>query len=296
MSTLVFTLLVGLVGQAKPEVEPAHRQNRIYVELLDATPKLGGENVALPAPVLRDGMSEEEQRAVIRKLAGSEQSQKELLRDSVTAPFILKIHDAPTADATLRKLDLWFVVRGDLAKLDPSQIAGQNSGKAVDVGNMRFESRILGPDELKQHGLTARSDRELSSWFVFVKSELLGRIAVEAVDEGMASRSADSLVLASRTSSAFNPAGSMANRWRSISKAGEMGPEQPYLGGISYSKISKLNDPAGALLVEVHSVFNEPRSWFQGEPILRSKFGLVAQDQIRRLRRELAANRSKTSP
>ena len=52
-------------------------------------------------------------------------------------------------------------------------------------------------------------------------------------------------------------------------------------------------DPKIAI-VEVHFAFAEPRAWFGGAPILRSKIALVAQDQIRRLRRELAERRSRT--
>jgi hypothetical protein len=46
-------------------------------------------------------------------------------------------------------------------------------------------------------------------------------------------------------------------------------------------------------MVEMHMAFVEPDGWFQGNPILRSKFGAVAQDQIRSLRRELAKKRAK---
>ena len=37
----------------------------------------------------------------------------------------------------------------------------------------------------------------------------------------------------------------------------------------------------------MHVAFVEPDGWFQGAPILRSKFSVAAQDQIRTLRREL---------
>ena len=69
------------------------------------------------------------------------------------------------------------------------------------------------------------------------------------------------------------------------------GPLKPYSGGISYTKISRLALQPGALLVEIHSDFIEPNDWFQGAPILRSKFSVMAQDQIRSLRRELARHR-----
>ena len=41
------------------------------------------------------------------------------------------------------------------------------------------------------------------------------------------------------------------------------------------------------------AAFVEPNEWFQGAPILRSKFSVIAQDQIRSLRRELARQRPK---
>ena len=42
------------------------------------------------------------------------------------------------------------------------------------------------------------------------------------------------------------------------------------------------------LFVEAHFVFTEPHDWFEGAPVLRSKISLIAQDRIRKLRRELA--------
>jgi hypothetical protein len=221
---------------------------------------------------------------------------KELLRDSVTAPFILKIHDTPSDDAIERRIDLWFVVRGDLGKIDPVRLADASSGKAVEVGNMRFETRLLKPEELKAKGLSAIEERNLSRWFVDLNGRLLSRIAFEAVDEAMASRTSKSMVIASRMSKAFDGGDSHSNHWRTISAEGTRGPNQPFAGGASYAKISRLEEPTGALLVELHAAFNEPRGWFQGQPILRSKFAIAAQDQIRRLRRELESDRAKSSP
>jgi hypothetical protein len=220
---------------------------------------------------------------------------KELFRDSVTAPFIIKIHDVPSESAIQRKIDLWFVVRGDLSKIDPLKLAGASSGKAVEVGNMRFETRLLKPEELKAKGLSTDEDANRSRWFVDLNGRLLSRISFEAVDEAMASKTSKSMVVASRTSKAFDAGESVFNHWQTISADGGHGPKQTFAGGACYAKISQLEEPTGALLVELHAAFNEPRDWFQGQPILRSKFAIAAQDQIRRLRRELAANHSKSS-
>jgi hypothetical protein len=112
----------------------------------------------------------------------------------------------------------------------------------------------------------------------------------------VATRTADSIVVAARIDPAFDKAGPFANGWRPIE--GGRGKDEadaaskPYRGGISYAKISRLASRPGALLVEMHGAFVEPHDWFGGAPILRSKFSVVAQDQIRRLRRELERRRS----
>ena len=230
------------------------------------------------------------------KLSGSERALADLLRDSVTAPFLLKVRDQKMTDATVRIVDLWFVVRGDLASLDPVEVASQASGKAVEAGNMRFASRLLTDDELKPRGRSSHRGRDLSRWFVHLEGRLLDRIAVEATNEAVATRTEESMVIAGRTDPVFNSDTTLANRWWTIGQDGQAGSGQPFRGGLSYAKISRLKQPPGALLVEFHGAFSEPEAWFQGNPILRSKFAPIAQDQIRRLRRELLKNGPNSAP
>jgi hypothetical protein len=42
------------------------------------------------------------------------------------------------------------------------------------------------------------------------------------------------------------------------------------------------------LLIEVHMVFAEPKGWFEGRNLLRSKLPPVMQDSVRKFRRQLA--------
>jgi hypothetical protein len=69
-----------------------------------------------------------------------------------------------------------------------------------------------------------------------------------------------------------------------------VGKPHRYDGSASTTKISRLASVPGALLIESHFAFVEPMEWFDGTPVLRSKITMVAQDQIRRLRRELKAD------
>ena len=47
------------------------------------------------------------------------------MRNSTTAPYIIKVHDVKTPDATIRLADLWFVVYADLKDVDPAKAFGQ---------------------------------------------------------------------------------------------------------------------------------------------------------------------------
>jgi hypothetical protein len=206
------------------------------------------------------------------------------------------LRDQKMTGATVRIVDLWFVVRGELDGLDPVEMAQQSSGKAVEAGNMRFENRVLTDDELKPRGRSSRRGRDFERWFVRLKGRLLDRIAVEATDEAVATRTEESMVIAGRTDHASDSDKTLANRWWTLGQDGQKGPGQPFRGGMSYAKISRLKEPAGSLMVEFHAAFIEPEAWFQGSPILRSKFAPIAQDQIRKLRRELLKSRPKSAP
>lgn len=291
MNTILLLLFPCLALFA---VEPDfdHGKNPVFTAIVDEGFELGGINVRLPAPLLKDGQEAAEQQADLLRVAGSEQALSDLLRASIMAPFLLKLHDVKAKDGMIRLVDLWFVIRGDLDRLDPMGIAKQASGRATGAGNMQFEDRLLTPDELAPLGKSMLTGRDLSRWYMHTDGRLLDRIEVAATAEVVASRTAESLVIASRTDRAFDDSGALANRYRELCQGGA-DSNQVYRGGITYVRIGRLKQPEGALLVEMHAAFSEPQAWFQGAPILRSKFAPIAQDQIRRLRRELQKENSK---
>ncbi|HEV3166247.1 MAG TPA: hypothetical protein VGZ22_19635 [Isosphaeraceae bacterium] len=294
MMALGLTLALGFATKGEAAgLEKEHAANPVYKALMSEGVTLGETPVAFPAPVLRDGMSADDQRAALRKVAGSDEAIEDLLRNSVTAPQILRLHDEGGKDAAIvRSGSLWFVVYADFDRLDPEATLKrvENQGP-VEAGNMRFESRFLSEDELKTRGVTlAHAGDGQREWYTRLRGRLLDRIGFEATSRAFATQSAESVVVASRTV-AFDRDDKAANQWWPIEHrdgAEVQGKPQPYPAGASYVKISRLGLKPGALLVEAHFAFEEPRAWFEGEPILRSKLSVVAQDQIRRLRRELA--------
>jgi hypothetical protein len=295
---LIPTLLLAtcVTGQAK--IEPPHDQNPVFTKVVTQGLDAGGQIISLTPPRLVDGQSAEVQRSVLKDLAGSDRALDELLRDSVTAPFIIKVHDVKITGATIRKADIWFAVHGDLKKIDPAQEAARTNQKAVEVANMWFQTRLLKTDEIRACGITpAHTASDGNAWYAHIHAKLLDRIDFEVTNDVVASESSESVVLASATDPSFASAKSLSNGWRTLTAPGgsQTGDAvtHTYSGGISYAKISRIAFQPTALFVEMRVAFVEPDGWFQGAPILRSKFGVAAQDQIRTLRRELVKKHSK---
>jgi hypothetical protein len=293
---LTCAILWAACVSVQTKVEPAHAQNTVYSEVLNKGIEAGGQSIRLPAPRLFDGDDSTAQRAAVLEVAGSERALADLLRNSITAPYIMKVHDLKARGATIRSADLWFVVYADLKQIDFAQEAARADEKEVEVANMWFQTRLLKADQLRAAGVETASAAGKNNWYSHVHARLLDRIDFEVTNQVTASESGESVVVASRTDPTFAKVVPNANAWRPLAAAGGTraeGPTQPYTGGMSYAKISRVGFQRGALLIEMHMAFVEPEQWFQGAPILRSKFSLIAQDQIRTLRRELVRKQAK---
>jgi hypothetical protein len=292
ISTLIL-IAAGFAGQAGDD--RSHDQNEIYRLVIRQGLEAGGETFKLPASRLFDGQDGDAQRAALKEVTGSDREVDVMLRPSVTAPHIIRVRDQKTAVGTIRAADVWFAVYADLDKIDPAQEAIRADKKEVEVGNMWFQTRLLQPTEITAAGVTAPTNSpERKTWFSHVHSRLLDRIDFEVTNQVMATKSPQSFVVASRTDSAFPKDGPDGNRWKTTTRDGAANDSaalHPYPGGISYARMTRLAFKPGAILVEIHMAFLEPTEWFDNKPILRSKFSVAAQDQIRTLRRELAKKR-----
>ena len=290
MPVLSTLIVAALLTQGPPAIEPGHEANPTYWGLLADGVELAGVRFEFPAPVLVDGMSPEAQRSAVVKLAGSSRRADELLRDSVTAPFVLDLRDLPGSDgATLRAIDLVFAVRADLDAEAPEALGPLSGGNGpITAGNMSFEGAEVAAEELEARKIAPASgpDQFPAEVYVHATANLLDRLKVEETSHVYATKTRDSIVVASATDPAFAGPGPARNIWRPLK--GDDPADRPYDGGGGYAKLSRYGPEPGTWIVEVHAVFDEPKAWFDGNPILRSKIAIVAQDRIRALRRELA--------
>jgi hypothetical protein len=289
-----FALALIALGQGPaPDAELA--ANPLYAQILGEGLVVGGTSVKLPPPCLREGMTEAERRAALKKEV--DLPFDEFLRDSTNAPFKLKVRDVPYPGGVVRVIDLWFAIHADLDEINLDDLAGKKDQAGQgEAGNMKFSVRTLADAELK--GRPKPAEGNLDS-YVLSKGELLDRIDVSTVNHIVASKAGGALVVASMTDPTFKD-GELANRWLPIPGSGDSkkdpGPPRDYEGSAGYSRISRFSEKPSVLLVESHLAFAEPKGWFNGASILRSKIGLIAQDQIRQLRREIAKRKKDSKP
>lgn len=267
--------------------DPHAENNALYRELTGGSLVVAGTRIGLPQPVMADGLDPAAQQAVLDRLPGRRVPVSELVRDSISAPFVLAIGEVRATDGGLpvRAVDVYFVVFGDPERLrekDRSSFLGPEARKA----------HRLAPEELARRGIELSEEKGQSAGFIHGTSSVMDRVELATTSlYRSTSHAGESAVVATLLDPRFADDAEYPNRWRAMARAGDgtlrLGPPQPYQVSASYLKATRLIQPAGASLVEIHILFEQPAGWFGGHDLLRSKLPLAMQTAIRRIRKEV---------
>jgi hypothetical protein len=289
------SLLLGLLVIASPAVcqtgADAHlRANVVFKELTEkgiaVSDKLA---LKLPAPTMADGLDKAAQAKVLKALAGDDYPLDELLRASVVAPQIVKFRDLETTDdGRGRGVDLWFVAYGNLDLLTSKNLQGLGGGKGKVIQ--------LADADLAKRGIKVKADASLEEAYIHGVGALLDRVQVSTTSHAIVSRTKDSVVLASRLDPRFAKDAEFPNLWRSITLKDNkemLGDPQPYDSAAMYVKLTRLHEPPGAIFIEAHQVFVEPKKWFDAPNMLKSKLPIVIQSEVRAFRKDFSKLKAK---
>lgn len=257
----------------------------------------GKSFVKLGPPTMLDGLDAAAQRRKIEEVAGPKRRVEDLLHDAVVAPFVLKIEDVPAPGAAdpFRRMDVWYVAYGKLESfLDEDFFESLvDMGREAKKGRLPATKKVLRDDALRQRRIEAADREDRKERYIHGKFPLLDRVLLQATRRVVVTRTAESVIVAAVIDPRFTEDPEYPNTWRSIltDQRGQhsYGPSQPYVASGSYTKITRLQEPAGALFIEYHQLFAEPEGWFGGKNLLRSKLPLAVQDNVRALRRQLKA-------
>ncbi len=280
-------ILAGLVAGADPHAAV----NPVYAELVQKGVSPSGQKFfPLPPPLMPDGLNAAEQKKIITDLGKPGQSYERLTRKSVVAPHIVRIDEVKGADATtiVRNVDIYFVAYGDMDVLTKNDFLS-NAFQEKDAEGA--EGATLTPEQLAERSIVIAPESKDYEGYGRTTFELINRVELSVVGRSYWSRGNESLVTAAVVDPRFTGDAQDGNVWRPIkpNRVGklEKGPPQPYRGAGVYMKITQLAEPAGALFVEAHVVYNEPQGWFDGKDLLRAKISVVAQEKVRDMRQEI---------
>ena len=257
----------------------------------------GQHHVRLPEPTMVDGLDAAAQRQRIEKLAGPNRRIEDLLRNSVVAPFVLKIEDLPPVAGgdLFRRVEVGYVAYGPLEKFFSESFFEQmlHLAPSEKKTKLPLTSHLLAEEELRKRNIACGDREGYKERYYFSTTALFDRVLLSATRRVVVTRQPDSVLVAAVIDARFANDPEYPNRWQSITldASGQfrLGPAQPYEASGTYTKITRLHQPDGALFIEHHQALAEPEGWFGGTHLLRSKLPLAVQDGVRKLRRQLRA-------
>lgn len=273
-------------------------ENPLAAELLcDGVTMTTGDRITLADVSLADGLDHAAQQQVLRKVAGRYPLSL-FTRKSPVAPFSLEMESIKdsSGERTGQRVDLWFIAYGSLQTITDEKLMEDtfktDPKKPKDLPQ---SSRKLTEEELQARDLTTRSEADLKAGYSFFEAPVLERVIVSGVALGVRIKTDESVTVAARLEPEFGDDPDLPNRWRPVEhdEAGRVviGDPKPYAGFGMIGKATALIDedgrPTGMLLVECHAAFHEPKGWFGGANLLRSKLPLAVQDNVRDFRRKL---------
>jgi hypothetical protein len=293
MNILAFQVLAVLVAANGPAV-PA---NLLVKELVETGVKMpDGQVVLLPAPVMADGLTAEQQAKRLAETAPRGKVE-EFLDNSSGAPVSIKFgKPIRSGDDVIRTVNVGFVVYGDWNVLTSDEFSKGilKEGKAKDAKNAGMVSKAgyLKAPELAIRGLTTRSTANLKEYYLYTTFNLFDRVELSATRFGAASKTPAGVIVAARVDPRLAKDREYPNRWREISKNAlgnvVFGPWQPYSGAAFYAKVTRLTKLADAIFVEFHEVFYEPRAWFgEDENLMPSKLRQIIPFEVKQFRIKL---------
>jgi len=271
----------------------AENENPILTKLLAKSGLPGAGAATLPKPTVADGQDAAAQKAAIAAIADENHPFEALARKSIVAPLILKISgdEEPDSATTVRRVDVWFIAHGSLGAMSDDAFWKhlKDSGASDRESHEATSGHVtlLDAEDLKSRGITdPDGERHIAA-----DVTLFNRVHITGTMQAMQTRTQDSVLVAALLDPRFDHDRKYPNACRAIThdETGQprFGEPQLYRTAGWYAKATRLAEPADAIFVEYHILFDEPAGWFNGANLLRSKLPLVVQDGVRKFRRRL---------
>lgn len=238
---------------------------------------------------MADKLDAARQRGVLEKVVGSRFPIRDFTAKSGTAPHVYAIKNIAVAASDVPRafaVDTSFIAYGKLESVSDRDFLENLHKKTKDR-----QIRILNDVELNKRKLAAESSRQRAERYSHGVFIVLERVELRAALHTIVTRHEDSVLAATRIDPRFDRDTDFPNQWRKITLDEEgqrkLGPTYSYPGAGGYLKITRLHEPKGALFVEYHLIYTEPKGWFNGADPLTTKLPAIIQSEVRTFRQEL---------
>jgi hypothetical protein len=296
-------LQLVLVAAAAPNA-PAG-ENAVFKGLVGQGIRMSdGATFKLPPPILADGLDAAGQRAAIAKAPRARSTLKELLGKSFYAPVEVKVRTlrtSPDDGPIVRTVDVWFVAHGDWDKLRSKGFLESVAGRDEGAGRVVSKSGVLTDQEIAKRKLSATADGTrrvpdtgdgIEERFVYTTFSLFERVEVSATRRTALVKGKDFILTAGKVDARFDKDPDYPNQWRPLLRDARAeikpGPAHPFTHAGGYAKITRLREPADAVFIECHLVYEEDFGWFDGANLVKQKVPVMVQEKVRAFRRKLA--------
>ncbi|MEM6363255.1 MAG: hypothetical protein AAF745_02430 [Planctomycetota bacterium] len=216
---------------------------------------------------------------------------KRFTRDSVTAPILMNFDTVESAEGTRvgHVMSFRFVAHQEFETLKEKgflKTLFQDSSQREESSFEGFDNELMEEFGLKPQDATD---------YGFATFELLKRIRIRGIFASQTTVDDDVAVTAWRLLEEKPNDSNYCSTWSPLDndEVGRKveGDRQAYAGIAGYVSMTSLapvdSTLAGACLVECHSIIHEPKQWFDGRNLLRSKLPLIVQESVRKFRRKL---------
>jgi hypothetical protein len=290
IANLLFVVLIG--ADAPAGGIPA------FTELLEKGIKMSdGSMVKLPPPIMADGLDAAEQRAALEKVADARSPVDKLVAKGYYAPVVVKVRNVNRPqgeEPSVRAIDTWFVAHGDWDTLNSKDFL-ETVMKTKDEGKNQIVSKsgIFSDEEMAKRQLTATVKEGFGERFLYMTFSLFDRVEISTTRFGVFQSGKESVLAAAYVDPRFDNDPEYPNQWRALLRNEQaeitLGPPHPFAHAGSYSKITRLKEPAEAVFIECHVVYEEPYGWFDGINLVNQKVRPMINEKVRTFRRKLIA-------
>ena len=258
---------------------------------------IAGRQVKLTPLWIVDGATASDQSAVVDKLAG--RRKKPFYNDSINATVESNIKSIKDGNRRAGYVvDFGFIVyaslddllpNGDEEKAGLGALAGESDMKIQEVTPELLATAGITNVELKDGSSETGIDPERPR-LIHGQFTLLDQVHISTVVRSAIRKSDESITVAWEQDDRFTQApqisSAISNTWR-FTNSDETTPGNAYNGFAGYAKVTKLKAREGALLVEYHYAFAEPKEWSKRRISLRAKLSIVLQESVRKSRRHI---------